>query len=174
MLKLPRWPLLCLSLLLLAGAVPPLDPGRAAGVYILDRRSGKTLLMVLPTQELAVLSSTGETFLGVEALSARFLPDGQIAFIDPNLALRRFGVDVKKGTDGVSTVAIPGAPVSVFMRCSAGYAYIAAGLDRSAIDPENLLPPGSKWLAGDGRDAGTDQRAATRGPNGAALQPPAQ
>jgi len=91
MLKLPSWPLLWLSLLLLAGAVPPLDPGRAAGVYILDSRSGKTLLMVLPTQELAVLSSTGETFLGVEALSARFLPDGQIAFIDPNLALRRFG-----------------------------------------------------------------------------------
>jgi len=91
MVKLPRWPLLLLSLLLLAGAVPPLDPGRVAGVYVLDSRSGKSLVMVLPSLELGVLSSTGETLLGVEALSARFLPDGQIAFIDPNLALRHFG-----------------------------------------------------------------------------------
>ena len=90
-MKLPRWPLLWLSLLLLAGAVPPLDPGRAAGVYVLDSRSGKSLVMVLPSLELAVLSNTGETFLGVDALSARFLPNGQIAFIGPDLALRRFG-----------------------------------------------------------------------------------
>ena len=90
MVKFPRWPLLLLSLLLLAGAVPPLDAGTAAGVYVLDSRSGKSLVVVLPSLELAVLSSTGETLLGVEALSARFLPDGQIAFIDPNLALRRF------------------------------------------------------------------------------------
>jgi hypothetical protein len=89
--KLPRWPLLVLSCLLLAGAVPPLDPGTAAGVYLLDRRQGQSLVMMLPSLELALLSNTGETRLGVEALSARFLPDGQIAYIDPELALRRFG-----------------------------------------------------------------------------------
>ena len=93
MFKQRRWLLLLtwLPLLLLSGAVPPLDPGTAGGVYVLDSRSGETLVMVLPSLELAILSNTGETRLGVEALSARFLPDGQIAFVDPNLALRRFG-----------------------------------------------------------------------------------
>ena len=91
MSKIPRWPLLWLSLLLLAGAVPPSQPGAAAGVYVLDSRSGRTLVLILPDLELATVSSTGETRLGVTALSARFLPDGQIAFIDQDLALRRFG-----------------------------------------------------------------------------------
>jgi murein DD-endopeptidase MepM/ murein hydrolase activator NlpD len=91
MVKPHRWLLLCLSLLLLAGAVPPPHPGTAAGIYVLDTRSGKTLVLLLPSLELAVQSSTGETRLGLAALSARFLPNGQIAFVDENLALRRFG-----------------------------------------------------------------------------------
>src|SRR5260221_7304440 len=90
MVKTARWPLLLLSLLLLAGAVPPPHPGTTPGVYVLDSRSGKTLVMLLPSLELALQSNTGETRLGLTALSARFLPDGQIAFVDLSLALRRF------------------------------------------------------------------------------------
>jgi len=91
MVKLARWPLLLLSLLLIAGAVPPAHPGTTPGIYVLDSRPGRTLVMQLPSLELALQSGTGQTSLGVTALSARFLPDGDIAFIDLNLALRRLG-----------------------------------------------------------------------------------
>ncbi len=91
MLKLSRWLLLGLSVFALAAALPPPHPGTTGGVYVLDSRPSKNLVMILPTLELAVLSNTGETRLGVYALSARFLPDGQIVFVDLNLALRRFG-----------------------------------------------------------------------------------
>ena len=73
MSKIPRWPLLWLSVLLLAGALPPLQAGVTAGAYVLDSRAGRTLVLILPDMELATLSSTGETRLGVIALSARFL-----------------------------------------------------------------------------------------------------
>jgi hypothetical protein len=67
----------------------------------------------------------------------------------------RFGVAGKKDDEGVHQFAIPGAPVNVFIRCANGYAYCAAGLDRSAIDPGNLLSPTSKSLtAGSGELAG--------------------
>src|SRR5438876_3849007 len=58
----------------------------------------------------------------------------------------RFGVTGKKESDGVHAFTIPGAPVNVFIRFANKYAYVAAGLDRSAIDPGNLLPPTAKSL----------------------------
>ncbi len=92
MVKTVHWPLLFLSIMLLAGAAPRQRPQTATppSVYVLDRRPGQTLVMLLPSLELALLSPTGETQLGVSALSARFLPDGEIVFVDPALALRRF------------------------------------------------------------------------------------
>jgi hypothetical protein len=67
----------------------------------------------------------------------------------------RFGVVGKKDDEGVHQFAIPGAPVNVFIRFANGYAYCAAGLDRSAIDPGNLLSPTSKSLtASSGEIAG--------------------
>src|SRR5207244_8766304 len=59
----------------------------------------------------------------------------------------RFGVTGKKESDGVHAFTIPGAPVQVFIRFANKYAYVAAGLDRSAIEPANLLPPTSKSLS---------------------------
>jgi len=58
----------------------------------------------------------------------------------------RFGVTGKKDDDGVYVFAIPGAPVQVCIRFANKYAYVAAGLDRSAVEPANLLPPTSKSL----------------------------
>lgn len=58
----------------------------------------------------------------------------------------RFGITGKKDAEGVHQFAIPGAPVNVFIRFANKYAYCAAGLDRSAIDPGNLLSPSSKSL----------------------------
>ena len=63
----------------------------ADNVFVLDVHGGQTLALLLPSRELALGTTVGLKPLGVTAMSARFLPDGQIVFIDDVLALRRIG-----------------------------------------------------------------------------------
>ncbi|MEO6626857.1 MAG: NBR1-Ig-like domain-containing protein, partial [Burkholderiaceae bacterium] len=90
--SLIRAGLLTAALLLAAGGLPLLRPAAeavaAADGYVLDVRGGQTLLL-LPESELALAQGNTVTSLGVTALSARFLPDGQIIFVDGDLALRQ-------------------------------------------------------------------------------------
>src|SRR5262245_4558277 len=85
---------------------------------------------------------------GLDSKGVVMLPvANEKAFIDMlSDIVGRFGVTGKKDDEGVHSFAIPGAPVQVFIRFANKYAYVAAGLDRSAIDPGNLLSPTSKSL----------------------------
>jgi hypothetical protein len=59
--------------------------------YVVDVRGGQTLL-ILPDgehTELALAQDGVVTSLGVTAISARFLPDGMIIFVDGDLGLRQ-------------------------------------------------------------------------------------
>ena len=78
--------------MLLAGALPltrRVSAQAAAGAgYVLDVRGDQTLLLI-PESELALEQGGTIVPLGVTALSARFLPDGMIIFVDDDLGLRQ-------------------------------------------------------------------------------------
>jgi murein DD-endopeptidase MepM/ murein hydrolase activator NlpD len=58
---------------------------------VLDSLREKKLIVMLPSHELVLQSAIAQKKLGVTALSARFLPSGDIVLIDTSLALRKIG-----------------------------------------------------------------------------------
>ncbi len=63
----------------------------ASDAYVLDVRGEQALVLLLPGRQLALRSAGQVTPLGTTALSARFLPGGDIALVDDDLALKRVG-----------------------------------------------------------------------------------
>jgi murein DD-endopeptidase MepM/ murein hydrolase activator NlpD len=80
--------LIGLGLLVFSGALA----ARASGSeYVFDVRGGQSLVMLVPSRELAVRQGASLSGLGLPVYSARFLPDGDIAAIDIDFALWRIG-----------------------------------------------------------------------------------
>ena len=88
MRKLVRVVGLMACLLLVTGAFA----ARAGDIeYLLDVRGSQSLVLLLPSRELAVRDGQSLSLLGLTAYSARYLPDGDIAAVDTDLALWRIG-----------------------------------------------------------------------------------
>jgi hypothetical protein len=90
---------------------------------------------------------------GVDSKAVLMLPVAdEAAFVEAvNTLLGQFGATMKRDGDGVHTVTIPNAPVSAYVRFANRYAYVAAP-DRTAIEPDHLLPPTAQWLGSDGAE----------------------
>ena len=75
------------------GATRLAQPGpqavAASEFFVLDQWAEQVLGLALPERALTMRGPTGDVDLGTRALSARFLPSGEILFIDDDLALKR-------------------------------------------------------------------------------------